>query len=61
MLPTAGNTPRDVLAVLRAHAARGGGENQLLAMGAQPQSGGRARRLRSAAAAIRADRAASCP
>jgi hypothetical protein len=78
MLPTAGNTPRDVLAVLRAHAARAGGENQLLAMGAQPLSGGRnnaayrccadlseqfdrARRHRSAAAAIRADRAASCP
>jgi hypothetical protein len=61
MLPTAGNPPRDVLAVLRAHAPRAGAENQLLAMGAQPLSGGRAHRLRSAAAAIRADRAASCP
>ena len=41
MLPTAGNRARDVLAVLRAHAPRAGGENQLLAMGAQPLSGGR--------------------
>jgi hypothetical protein len=41
VLPTVGNPPRDVLAVLRAHAARAGRENQLLAMGAQPLSGGR--------------------
>ena len=49
MLSTAGNPPRDVLAVLRAHAARAGGAID------------RARRLQSTAAAIRADRAASCP
>lgn len=41
MLPTAGNAPHDVLAVLRAHAARTAGEDQLLAIGAQPLSGGR--------------------
>lgn len=41
MLPAAGNTPHDVLAVLRAHAARAAGEDQLLAIGAQPLSGGR--------------------
>jgi Ser/Thr protein kinase RdoA (MazF antagonist) len=41
MLPTAGNPPRDVLAVLREHAARAAGEDQLLAIGAQPLSGGR--------------------
>jgi hypothetical protein len=41
MLPTAGNPPRDVLAVLRAHAARAAGEDQLLTIGAQPLSGGR--------------------
>jgi Ser/Thr protein kinase RdoA (MazF antagonist) len=41
MLLTAGNPPRDVLAVLRAHAARAAEEDQLLAIGAQPLSGGR--------------------
>jgi Phosphotransferase enzyme family len=41
MLPTAGNTPQDIVAVLRAHAARAAGEDQLLAIGAQPLSGGR--------------------
>jgi Ser/Thr protein kinase RdoA (MazF antagonist) len=41
MLPEVGNTPHDVLAVLRAHAARAAGEDQLLAVGAQPLAGGR--------------------
>jgi Ser/Thr protein kinase RdoA (MazF antagonist) len=41
MLPTAGNTPHDVLAVLRAHAARTAGEDQLRAIRAQPLAGGR--------------------
>jgi hypothetical protein len=41
MLPTAGNTPHHVLAVLRAHAARAAGADQLLTIGAQPLSGGR--------------------
>ncbi len=41
MLPIAGNTPHDVLAVFRAHAARAAGEDQLPAIGAQPLSGGR--------------------
>jgi hypothetical protein len=41
MLPTAGVTPRHVLAVLRAHAAGAAGADQLLAIGAQPLSGGR--------------------
>jgi hypothetical protein len=41
LLPTAGNTPHNVLAVLRAHAARAAGADQLLAIGAQPLSGGR--------------------
>ena len=41
MLLAAGNAPHDVLAVLRAHAAREAGEDQLLAIGAQPLSGGR--------------------
>ncbi len=40
MLPTAGNTPHGVLAVLRAHAAGAAGEDQLLALGAQPLPGG---------------------
>jgi hypothetical protein len=31
MLPTAGNTPHDVLAVLRAHANGAAGEDRLLA------------------------------
>jgi hypothetical protein len=37
MLPTAGNAPHDVLAVLRAHAAGAAGEDRLLAIGAQPR------------------------
>jgi Ser/Thr protein kinase RdoA (MazF antagonist) len=41
MLPTAGNTPHDVLAVLRRHAARAAGAAQLLAIGARPLAGGR--------------------
>jgi len=41
MLPAAGNAPRDVLAVLRAHAAGTAGEDGLLAVGAQPLPGGR--------------------
>jgi Phosphotransferase enzyme family len=41
MLPAAGNVPRDVLAVLRAHAAGTAGEDGLLAVGAQPLPGGR--------------------
>ena len=41
MLSPAGNTPHDVLAVLRAHAARAAGEDELLAIGAQPLAGGR--------------------
>ena len=69
MLSTAGNPPRDVLAVLCAHAARAGGENQLLAMRAQPLSGGRnyaAYRWDPPDGQVgvkiyRADRAASCP
>jgi hypothetical protein len=98
MLPTAGNPPRDVLAVLRAHAARAGGAigmtfvPGLAGLDSQDQRRfeaaqrtcalrwlavlwkqrdtrtdeftsqfDRARRLQSAAAGIRADRAASCP
>jgi hypothetical protein len=41
MLPTAGNAPHEVLAVLRAHAAGAAGADQLHAIGAQPLSGGR--------------------
>jgi hypothetical protein len=41
MLPAAGYPPRDVLAVLRQHAARSAGEDQLPVIGAQPLSGGR--------------------
>ena len=41
MLPAIGKTPYDVLAILRAHAARAAGEDPLLAIGAQPLSGGR--------------------
>jgi len=77
MLPTAGNPPRDVLAVLRAHAARrrrfeaaqrACALRWLAVLWKQPDTGtdeftskfDRARR-QSAAAAIRSDRAASCP
>jgi hypothetical protein len=41
MLPAAGKTPHDVLAVLRAHAARAAGQDQLLPIGAQSLAGGR--------------------
>ena len=39
MLPTAGNTPHDVLSVLRAHAARAAGEDQFLAIGPSHSQG----------------------
>lgn len=41
MLPAAGNTPHDVLAVLRAHAVAVTGEDQVIVVGARPLSGGR--------------------
>ena len=41
MLPAAAKTPHDVLAVLRAHAARAAGQDQLLSTGARPLAGGR--------------------
>ena len=41
MLSAAGKTPHDMLAVLRAHAARAAGQDQLLAIGVQPLAGGR--------------------
>jgi hypothetical protein len=41
MLSAVGNAPRDVIAVLRAHANGAAGGDELLAIGAQPLSGGR--------------------
>lgn len=41
MLPAAGNTPHEELAVLRSHAAGTAGDDELLTISAQPLSGGR--------------------